>query len=285
MVAKAAGSRQLGGTATNQIKGILTLIFGSLVVWNLYSFAKISKSSYGGDFPTIGLPSTTSQQHRIHLHPTIHVSFALSGNHPGFFAEFEAALKSVLLNAPLERNMHIHILADETAYQDLDGVFNRTQLSTWVTRNAIEIHAYDVTPELPWLEQRIHETLSTATTNFKVWHATGKHTIGTFFRLLAHRVIPPSVKNLLYIDTDVVIMANLEGLWRQVEKSPDALFHWGLVMCAVREVFVCIVLAGAIKHYHVLKKFSLLHSSSLYFSFSLSLIPSLLIHISGFLGY
>ena len=44
---------------------------------------------------------------------TIHLAFGLSGNHPGFLSEFEVALKSVLLHAPLDRNMHVHIVAIE----------------------------------------------------------------------------------------------------------------------------------------------------------------------------
>ena len=244
MVAKAVGvgPRQLGGApTTNRIKWMWTILFGSLVVGNLFlSFANVSKSSgssywqrFDGDFQA-GLPgATTTSQHQRHLHPTIHVSLALSGNHPGFLAEFEAALKSLLLHAPLERDMQVHVLADSDAYGGLDGIFNRTELSTWVTRNSIQIHAYNVTPELPWLEQKISETFLTIKSDFMLWHATSKHTIGTFFRLVAHRVIPPSVTNLLYMDTDVTIMANLEGLWRQVEQSPDSsLFHWGLTMCA-----------------------------------------------------
>ena len=58
------------------------------------------------------------------------------------------------------------------------------------------------------------------------------HTVGTWFRLIAHVIIPPTVKHLLYIDTDVVIMANLEELWHEIELSPESLFHWGLDMCA-----------------------------------------------------
>jgi hypothetical protein len=34
------------------------------------------------------------------------------------------------------------------------------------------------------------------------------------------------------MDTDVVIMANLEQLWQEVEVEPDALFHWGKFMCS-----------------------------------------------------
>ena len=142
------------------------------------------------------------------------------------------ALKSVLLNAPLQRELFVHILADQDAFHSLDEIFNRTELPTWVTRNPIEIHTYDVTPDLPLLERKIEDTFKTMDSNFKVEQATDIHTIGCFFRLMAHRIIPPTVEHLLYIDTDVVIMTNLEELWRQVETRPKALFHWGIGMCS-----------------------------------------------------
>jgi hypothetical protein len=170
---------------------------------------------------------------------TLHIVFGLSGNHSGFLSEFEVALKSVLLHAPLERDMHLHIIADQDAYRSLANIFHRTNLSTWETRNPIEIHAYDITPELPQLEQLIKSTFSHTlkSPNFQVGDATTVHTIGCFFRLFAHRVIPTSVKHFLYLDTDVVIMANLEGLWQQIEMNTNVLFHWGRTWCSCFVVF------------------------------------------------
>jgi lipopolysaccharide biosynthesis glycosyltransferase len=170
----------------------------------------------------------TNHQHR--RLSTIHLAFGLSGNHPGFLSEFEVALKSVLLHAPLDRDMHVHIVADRDAYQSLGVILNRTGLSTWKTRNSIEVHAYDITPELPQLKRLINDTFAPMFDDPKfdvLQHSTSVHTIGCFFRLFANRVIPTTVKHLAYMDTDVVIMANLEELWRQVEATPDALFHWG----------------------------------------------------------
>ena len=37
------------------------------------------------------------------------------------------------------------------------------------------------------------------------------HTIGAYFRLFAHKVLPKSLKHVLCMDTDVVIMANLDN--------------------------------------------------------------------------
>ena len=176
----------------------------------------------------------TQTTHQTILSP-IHVSFGLSGNHTGFLSEFEVALKSVLLHAPLERSLHIHILADQYAYSILHSIFNRIELiSTWTTRNPIEIHIYDVSPAEEWLEEKIVTTMSKGLKDdkFTVDYATGVHTIGCFYRLIAHKFLPSNVKQLLYMDTDVVIMTNLEELWKEVESSTDSLFHWGIGMCS-----------------------------------------------------
>jgi len=164
----------------------------------------------------------------------IHVLFGLSGKHTGFLSEFEVALKSVLLNAPMDRNLHVHILADQDAYNSLNEIFDQTELLSWVTRNPVTIHVYDVTPEIPSLQRQIETIFRKAgnKTGFNYRTATNVHTIGTFFRLIAHHFISQTIENILYIDTDVVIMANLEKLWQEVESVPNALFHWGAAMCA-----------------------------------------------------
>ena len=167
----------------------------------------------------------------------INVVFGLSGNHPGFLSEFEVALKSVLLNAPLDRNLSIHILADEGAFYSLQEIFNRTQLPTWKTRTAIELHAHDVTRFIPSLENQIKGTLAKGMgineAGFRIlFGGIYAHTIGAFFRLAADHFLPSTAAHVLYMDTDVVLMANLEELWKHVEREPDALIHWGLEMCS-----------------------------------------------------
>mmetsp|Transcript_6226 Transcript_6226/g.9711 ORF Transcript_6226/g.9711 Transcript_6226/m.9711 type:complete len:399 (-) Transcript_6226:73-1269(-) len=163
----------------------------------------------------------------------VQVAFGLSGNHPGFLAEFEVALKSVLLNAPLERNISIHILADQEAFASLKGIFNRTELSTWLTRNPTEIHAHDVTPDVPQMKREIYDVFKAHTPNLGSDWIHG-HTMGAYFRLFLERFVSKtSAKHILYLDTDVVIMANLEALWELVERQQlNALFHWGKNMCS-----------------------------------------------------
>lgn len=171
---------------------------------------------------------------------TAHVAFGLSGNEPGFISEFEVALKSVLLNAPLESDMHVHIIADRDAYHALNDVFNRTKLQTWVTRNSIEIHVYDITFDLHHLDRLLnfsHSEAHSRDPTFTWESANGGISKGAYFRLIANHFIPPDVKHLLYMDTDVVIMANLGQIFHDITANPDSLFHWGRDMCSGFVVF------------------------------------------------
>ncbi|KAL7479818.1 hypothetical protein ACHAW6_005543 [Cyclotella cf. meneghiniana] len=163
---------------------------------------------------------------------SIHVAFGLSGNEPGFLSEFEVALKSVLLNAPLQRDLFVHVLADNTAFAALDNIYNKTQLAKWVTRNQIEIHSYNVTSRLEDMERVIMDTWTPSFPEIRNLWEVARHTVGTYFRLFAHWFLPSMAEHVLYMDTDVMILANLEELWHIVEAKPDSLFHWGKGMCA-----------------------------------------------------
>ncbi|KAL7541196.1 hypothetical protein ACHAXR_010713 [Thalassiosira sp. AJA248-18] len=202
----------------------------------------IPNQFYGATDDTLR-SSASSQPHQQKQYNHTNVAFALSGNHADFISEFEVGLKSVLLNAPLERTLSIHILADQDAILALTGkhnykppLFEIIQLQKWVSRSQIEIHVYDVSPHIPALTKLVDDTFTKAY-NFQGGSMMGQssimvHTIGTYFRLVANRILPQTVKHVLYIDVDVVIISNLEELWREVETNPNALFHWGKGMCA-----------------------------------------------------
>jgi hypothetical protein len=151
-----------------------------------------------------------------------HILFSLSGNNSGFLSEFQVALKSVLLNAPPSRDLKIHVMADKDAYNSLAGVFNATSLETWILRRQVTIQTYNVEPYLPKWKEKLEDNLP--------GYITYAHTIGTYFRLFAKDVLSPDVRHVLYMDTDVVIMANLERIWSLVD--PESLFQWGSNMCA-----------------------------------------------------
>ena len=162
----------------------------------------------------------------------LHIALALSGREPGLFEEFEVALKSVLLNAPFERSLFVHVFADGNAYEELEGVLNRTEVTSWETRNQVEIHTYDVHHHIKSLEAQMLETFQPNFPNFTVAVGVAWHTIGTWLRLYAHKFVEHDFENLLYIDTDCVIMANLDGVADLIEKRSSALIHWGESMTA-----------------------------------------------------
>jgi len=185
------------------------------------------------NFLIIITTTTPTTQEYCLLLSTMHVGFGLSGNGTGFLSKFLVALKSVLLHAPLKRDMHVHIIANQDAYQSLGDIFNRTGLSTWVTCNSIKIHAYNITPVLPQLENLIVDM-------FTKGYDSGLSYADSHWRLLpvvCKQCHSNYGKHLVYLDTDVVIMANLQEVWRQVEMNPDALFHWGRGMCSGFVVF------------------------------------------------
>lgn len=166
--------------------------------------------------------SVTSAAHQS----AIHVLFALSGNHPGFLAEFEASLKSVLLNAPIRVPLEVHVMADRPAFDALPAILNATEVETWRTVVPITITVYNVEIHV----QRWTNRLITSMHQFTLAEMTSGHTIGAFFRLFANDVVPPHVQHALYLDPDVVLMSNIEQLWKHLD--PHALFHWGLSMCS-----------------------------------------------------
>jgi hypothetical protein len=167
------------------------------------------------------------QQHYHHQnhptetdHTTVHILYGLSGNETGFLHELEVSLKSVLLNAPYHAAMVIHIMADQIAYDSLSDTIlytNRTNyIYKWRTNQPISIYTYNIESYIPqW------KTFIQTATNYSIDEQTQDHTIGTYFRLFAHQVLPiDTIKYVLYLDTDVVIMANLDNVWSYTTTIP-----------------------------------------------------------------
>jgi hypothetical protein len=157
------------------------------------------------------------------------VAFGLSGNHTGFLDEFEVALKSILLNAPLENDMTIHLLADQEAFHSIHTLLSATGVRTWTMRTQISIIFYNVEPLLEGWQHQIENGLATALkyATRSLW----RHTLGNYFGLFAVTVLPDDVQHVLYLDTDVVIMASLDDLFlRHADSSVS--FQWGRERCA-----------------------------------------------------
>ena len=176
-------------------------------------------------------PHHQDNAHHDHQHHDYHahVLYGFSGNAPGMMDEFEISLKSVLMNAPISFPLTIHIMVDDDAYQALPGIFESAELDQWHTLHPITLRIYQVEKHLDdWESFVIQETHNT--------RMTERHKIGAYFRLFADRVINDRitgevVDHMLYMDTDVIVMANLENLWTSHVPSQQY-FKWGKKKCS-----------------------------------------------------
>ena len=177
------------------------------------------------DTPTT--PTNTQSQTQL----PFHVLFGISGNSSGFISEFQVSLKSVLLNAPVDAPLDIHIMVDGDASKAVDRVLEETELAQWKTRNPISIHTYKVDPFVEaWKERMVQLFKKQWKDVYGAHYSTEVHTIGTMFRLFANELLPSNVTKMLYLDPDAILVANLQSLWNHID--PQALFQWGETMCA-----------------------------------------------------
>ena len=145
----------------------------------------------------------------------IHLLYGLAGNLTGFLDEFEVSLKSVLLNSPLDYNLTIHLIVDEVAHAAASHrILHQAQLEGSVWRNAITIQFYPV--QTATVQQWIQKKIATILPGKKL---DSRITIGGYFRMFADELLPPGLGKVIYLDNDVVIMANLQELWRSVEAT------------------------------------------------------------------
>lgn len=123
------------------------------------------------------------------------------------------------MNAPTDSDFKINILTDQAAYDALDVIFKRSNIASWSLRNQVTIETYN-------LQSRVAEFTDfiVAHTRTDMNYSINKHSIANFFGLLAYKVIKPSTGFILNMDTDVIVMADLEALWKHVDES--SLFQW-----------------------------------------------------------
>jgi Glycosyl transferase family 8 len=170
-----------------------------------------------------------------------HVLYALSGNHSSFMREFEVSLKSLLLNAPPSNPLTIHIMADQQASTALKSTFENLGNSTTfpLCPTIINIQVHNVQRFVNRWRTTIESNTVLAATMTKRLRLYG-HTIGTWFRLFANDVFEGNVDNVVYLDQDAIIMANIEDIWNhqlagQSSSSTtrnQSLFYWGASQCA-----------------------------------------------------
>jgi hypothetical protein len=168
---------------------------------------------------------------------------ALSGNHSGFLGEFEVAIKSILLHAPVDDPLTIHIIADAPAYNALpDIILSKANLRHWTTRTPLKITIYNAqSRQEEWLS-RIESRMALAAnlTQYSLY----RHTVGAYFRLFAGEVLPLTVETVVYLDTDTVVLSSLDGIWKHhlLDETMSVsttsgyyhryLYYWGKEQCS-----------------------------------------------------
>jgi len=161
----------------------------------------------------------------------VHLVYALHGQgHEGLYQEFEVSLKSALLQAPLDADLHVHVVANKAGVQALPAVWERTQIQTWRTRNQVIITVYNIESRLEsWLEI-YHQAMPAVKQRFSYL----RHSFGAFYRLVLDTFMK-DVGMIVYADTDVVFLANLQDVprsMRTISNNTDPLFAWGSTRCS-----------------------------------------------------
>jgi hypothetical protein len=138
---------------------------------------------------------------------TVHVLYGLSAG-PTVMSEFEVSLKSVLVNAPVYSDLEIHVIVDSEAHRDAQQLFHRLQLDESAWRNQVSIFLYPVSDGAK--AEQLRRALEAIP-----FDDAGKDpnaSSGTFFRLFAHEILPPTVESVAYFDNDLVVITHLDEI-------------------------------------------------------------------------
>jgi len=154
---------------------------------------------------------------------TLHIIQCLSGHDPYFIDEWEIGFKSILVNAPLDSNLHVHLIADNNAAAAINERIVNSKMENSAWRNEISVILHNVDEMLPSWRLFLTDALTNETSG-RMW-MDDRVGIGGYLRLLAHRVVVPyecglgcadfekrDLEQALYADTDVVIIGSLNHL-------------------------------------------------------------------------
>jgi len=154
-------------------------------------------------------PETTQK----HEKETLHVLFGMMGTAESLYSAWEVSLKSILVNAPIDADLEIHVLCDEDAYGAVRQRIRDAKLRGSLWRNQITIHLYNVEAYNKQWREFLRTRLGHDDLDPRV-------SLGGYYRLLAYQVLAPRGVGLaLYVDTDVIILANLNDLMRSMDDT------------------------------------------------------------------
>lgn len=192
------------------------LLFAGLFVQVAFFAQLISSNKHGGAFgdSNVEFPVETDGIH----HRPFNVLFGLSGNATGFISEWEVALKSVLLNAPIDSPLQIFCLTDSEAFHAAHDTLKRAQLEGSLWRNSITVTFYLVEKYHEEWEKFLQAAIGDKN------ELEQRVTIGGYYRLMASKVLPTNTGHVLYMDADSVITANLHDLRQYFNNT--TLYQW-----------------------------------------------------------
>ncbi len=133
----------------------------------------------------------------------------------GIISEWEVNLKSALSNAPTDNDMHIHVLTNKNAAEVIKDKIERINFSQSKWKNRVSLTVYNVESKTEKWMQFLKEHLKGAKLDQRV-------SLGGYYRLFAYQVLKDrGVDEALYMDTDVVILANLNDLMRYMNTTHE----------------------------------------------------------------
>ncbi|CAJ1953949.1 unnamed protein product [Cylindrotheca closterium] len=150
---------------------------------------------------------------------TMHVAVGIhldgTKDQTGFMDEWEVQLKSLVIHSPIDYHLHIHIIVNQAALQSIRERIQKHSLTEIRSRNYIRMTCYPVDDyEAEWNELIYNSTNKTPFNTAKKIY-----TIGAYYRLIADRVLPLDLVNVIYMDTDVVLNSNLNALYPYLDSE------------------------------------------------------------------
>mmetsp|Transcript_32298 Transcript_32298/g.78569 ORF Transcript_32298/g.78569 Transcript_32298/m.78569 type:complete len:403 (-) Transcript_32298:43-1251(-) len=225
-----ASARRSGGCAVtyqNLYFLVLGIIIGSVVTSMIHSSFSSNTGSTNMD-AALDSSIWKSSQQRVDEKPrskdTIHVAVGIhldgKKDQTGFMDEWEVQLKSLVIHAPTDYHLHVHVIVNQAALESIQERFQKHSLTDIRSRNSIQMTCYPADQyEAEWNELIYNSTNKTPFENAK-----RIYTIGAYYRLIADRVLPKDLVNVIYMDTDVVLNSNLNALYPYL--NPKKHMEW-----------------------------------------------------------
>jgi len=150
-----------------------------------------------------------------HREESFDVLYGLMGTDSSLFDAWEVSVKSVLLNAPTKANLHLHVLCNRDAHIAVQRKIEEAQLEGSKWQNPVKITIYNV-------ESYHHKWQQFLDTKLRHQALDKRVTLGGYYRLLAYQILAPmGVGATLYMDPDVIVMANLNSLIPYMHTTND----------------------------------------------------------------